>query len=416
MTLILATGDQHWCMGPRWAECIRIHDFIAEQVETLRPDLVLLAGDLFERRSTAEERAMVAAWITRVAEVAPIIGVRGNHDERLSVELFSKLRTRHPVVMEERAGVHLVAGVAVAAFAWPSRAMLAAVLGEQATPETVAQAGREALRSVFRGLGEELGRHDGPRVLLGHAHLVGARVGLAGQPLAPGAEVTVGLEDLALAGADAVVLGHIHRADEWDFGGVPIAYTGSPFRNSFGEAEQKSILAIEIDQSTCGCEAGMPRNRCPLPQCRNRGVVMTERIATPATPMVLIEGEYITDASALDGQAPCLVWDWMQPGPELDVKGAEVRMRYLVASDAREAARGAAMRERDRLLAAGALSVKAEEVVSASTRARAPEVAEERTTWGQLEAHWRSKPDAPVSERMEGLRSKLGLIEEAVSQ
>jgi hypothetical protein len=57
--------------------------------------------------------------------------------------------------------------------------------------------------------------------------------------------------------------------------------------------------------------------------------------------------------------------------------------------------------------------VKIDEVVIATTRARAPEVAEARSTWAQIEAHWSSRADAPPEDRRDGLRAKLAQVEEA---
>lgn len=408
--LILATGDNHFARGPRWAECLRVHDWIAGEVERRAPDLFLCAGDLYERASTPEERDAAARWLTRIARVCPVVVVRGNHDKAGDVELLGRLDTYHPIVVEERAGVCRIATdsaaghISVAAFAWPSRAMLAATLGDHATPEAVAQHGRDAMRAMLRGLGEDLRRHGpGPRILLGHAHVVGCRVGLEGQPLAPGAEVTVGLEDLALAGADAVVLGHIHAAQDWTFGGVPVAYTGSPFRNSFGEREEKSILALRFDH---------PRDGDMMP-------VAWERIPTPAAPMIAALGEYVPPEVVNPGSEQpgrgCIAWHEAPVWPEEDMRGAEVRLRYMVEAQHRESARGIAGDFRAELLAEGAASVKVEEVVIATTRARAPEVAAARSPFAMLEAHLASKGTPIEDAEREGLRAKVAELEGAAA-
>ena len=375
--LILATGDHHFALGARWAECLRIHDWIAEQIEDLRPNLVVSTGDVFERASIPEERAAVKAWALRVAEVAPLLVVRGNHDRAGDLtSLLTRLRTPHPVVVEEAAGVHHLGGVSVAAFAWPSRASIAAALGVPAGPESVAEGGRAELRRVFGGLGERLSTSSSPRLLVGHAHVTGATVRDEGQPLPFGESVAVGLEDLALAGADATVLGHIHLAQRWDFGGNPVAYTGSPFRNSFGEDDPKSVLAIRFD----GRFASL------------------ERLPTPATPMVKVEARFHPGCVRLE-----------QSGTE----GAEVRLRYEVAAEHRDAGQEWARRERQRLLVeGGALSVRVEEVVRATAVARAPEVALEQTTAGMLKAFWRGRDGAPGEASWRRLLTKVGQLKE----
>jgi DNA repair exonuclease SbcCD nuclease subunit len=169
----------------------------------------------------------------------------------------------------------------------------------------------------------------------------------------------LGLEDLALAGASLVAIGHIHRGQDWTWDGVPIVYPGSPRRTAFGELEPKGYVIATF--------AG-PR------------LVSWERVAVPATPMVLLDdewsgGEWLAGRHSVDD----------------DVRGAEVRVRYRVAADERDAARAGAERLRADLLARGAVSVKLEERVRATTRARAPEVAEARTLPEQLRAFWAAR-------------------------
>src|SRR5690606_31980327 len=91
-----------------------------------------------------------------------------------------------------------------------------------------------------------------------------------------------------------------------------------------------------------------------------RNLVRWERVETPARAMVLIDAEWMPSG---DG------WEHDVLPP---VDGAEVRWRYRVATDQREAARRDAQFQRDLLLGGGAHSVKVEEVVRPSTRARAP--------------------------------------------
>jgi DNA repair exonuclease SbcCD nuclease subunit len=52
-------------------------DGITEEVV----DLVLVAGDCFERRSTPAERAVLADFLQAAADVAPVVVVKGNHDQ-----------------------------------------------------------------------------------------------------------------------------------------------------------------------------------------------------------------------------------------------------------------------------------------------------------------------------------------------
>ena len=103
MTRIAVIADSHFdeTPGGRFEECIRIHEWIAEDIAARGVDLVLHSGDLFERRSTPRERQAVADWLRAVARVAPVAIVRGNHDASGDLPLFERLRTQHPILVFE---------------------------------------------------------------------------------------------------------------------------------------------------------------------------------------------------------------------------------------------------------------------------------------------------------------------------
>ena len=405
MTRVAVIADSQFDGESRFDEAVRLHDWIAQDLAGRGVDLILHAGDVFERRSTPEEREAVAEWVTRCAELAPVVVVRGNHDEEGELAILRRLRTRNPVVVEEAAGVHMAAGVAVACLAWPRRAELLARLrdaGAASAREATEQAAAGALRTVLLGLGEQLARHGGPRVLLAHAMVRGSRVS-TGQPLV-GCDFELGLEDLALAGADFVALGHVHRAQDWTWNGVPIVYPGSARRRDFGEVEEKSYVLLEVNQEVCGCSYGWKRGACSM--CGNRGAVDWTRIPIPARSLLLLHDEWAS------GEWLCGLTGM---GSEADAAGAEVRLRYQVAADQRDAARLAAADAATRLLALGAVSVKLEEQVRPVARARAPEVAAAPTLNGKVVAYWAAKGTMPSAERRASLLAKLHEVEAEVA-
>jgi len=361
MHKIIASGDHHFAEGARFEECVRVHTWIAELVEEERPDAFLSAGDLYDRASTPVEREAVADWLTRIAEVCPVVIVRGNHDKHRDLVLLGRLRTRHPVIVEEGAAVHVVGGVAVACMAWPNTAWLARQTGQAG--EARDQTARALMGDVLRGLRRGIEtRGTGPSVLLTHAMIDGSETS-TGQPLI-GAELNVGREELGLAGADITIAGHIHKPQEWEWNGSPIVYTGSPVRTAFGEVEEKSVTVVEWGPG---------------------GQLLWRREATPARPMVQLDGRW-RDGQLLGLEHPSLL-------------GAEVRARYAVPADERDAARAAALAWRDRITEAGAHSVKLEERVVATSTARLPEVATATTLADKLGLLWDSRGTVPETER-----------------
>jgi len=340
---VAIVADSHFSERSRFDECVRIHDWIADDVAARGADLVLHAGDLYDSRSTPAERRAAADWIRRIAERAPVVIVRGNHDSPGDLPLLARLRTRHPVVVEEAAAVHVAAGVAVACLAWPQKGRLLAAGGSDAGA---------ALRAVLAGLGDGLAAHDGPRVLLSHAMVSGSTTS-TGQPLA-GVDMEMGLADLALAGAGFVALGHIHMPQDWAIGSAdganaPVVYPGSPRRTAFGEVEDKGYVVVDF------APGGSPPS--------------WTRVATPATPMLLLEAAWDVEAQNLVGVHRLA-----------DVAGAEVRFRYGVPADQRDAAKARAEQFRRHAVGMGAVRVQVEEAVDAAARARAPEIAGAQST------------------------------------
>lgn len=392
MPRVALIADSHFDSSSRWAECLRIHDWIAADLRDRRPDLIVHTGDVYERRSNPAERAAVVRWVQALAEIAPVLLVRGNHDAVGDlVGILPELRTDHPVVVEEAAGVHVLGGVVVAALAWPRRAQLAAMAGALDV-QSSHELGIDVLRDVLRGLERDSDkaalRCDGvmeeawtlrctPVLFAGHVMVRGSRTS-AGQPLV-GCDFELGLEDLGLVGADAYALGHIHQAQDWTIDGAPVIYPGSPRRTAYGETEAKGYVLVDLTP----------------------GAVTWERVETPAVPMVLIEDRWDSLTEMLDA-----TWTVAHY-----YSGAEIRLRYTVSADHREAARAAIETRAEGLRAAGAVDVKIEEVVEASTRARAPEVGAAAGLDDKLRALWEARDETPPEARAARLLERAHELE-----
>lgn len=375
MTTILCTSDLHIsATSPRWAECQRVLGWFAD-LAVREADLVIIAGDLYDRASTPTERSFAAQWVTRIAAACPIVIVRGNHDASRDLAILGALETGHEIHVFEQPGVLVEAGVVVQCLPWPRTAELAAKgLAGQALDEVA----REALRDVLRGLANEaaatvgheaaVGNTDAPIILATHALITGA-VTSHGQPLV-GGELAVGLADLALSRADVVVAGHIHKPQAWTHGAMRVEYCGSPFRTSFGEHEAKSVVHLDVEDD---------------------GRVSLAHVATPAQQMHTVDGRWVP------GLATIMRDGWERDDvDELRVAGDQVRLRYTVQAEHREAARARAAELRAGWLAASAERVVVEPEVIATSTARAPEIARATTVRAQLEALWTARGDRPA--------------------
>jgi exonuclease SbcD len=398
MALVAHVADSHFDQAPggRFDECVKVHDWIADDIQRRGVGLVLHAGDVYERSSTPDERLAVAAWVRKVAKTAPVVLVRGNHDRLRDLEILERLNTRHPVKVVEGAEVLERAGVVIGCLGWPSRAGVMAMAAERGLGHEGAEllAG-EALRGVLRGLGQQMALLNGPRILLAHAMVRGATVS-TGQPLV-GCDLELGTEDLRLAEADFYVVGHIHKGQAWcgEAGSImqcdvgDIVYPGSPRRTSFGEVEAKGYVIYDTETRTW------------------------ERIETPCTPMLLLETFWMRGAGDEPGGfANTKSWGG---GPDVeDVRGAEIRFRYTVDVDQREIARARAQELRDRWLADGAVLVKVEDEARSSVKAKSPEIAAAQTLPDKLRAYWAMPGRSVDTARQAPLLSKLERIESEV--
>lgn len=360
----MTVADSHYDEGSRFEECVAVHDWIADEADRLDVDLLIHTGDVFERKSTPAERGAFARWLIRVARRRPVVIVRGNHDEDGDLPIFSLLGTKWPVVVVEgceRITVETPSfTVDVACLAWPKKAELLAATG--ASGQDAEALAKEALRAAVRGL--NLDRDPGRAVIFAAHAMVDGSMTSTGQPLI-GASMELGLTDLAAVNADLYVLGHIHLGQEWSINGAPVIYPGSPRRTAFGELEAKGVTIADVEFQSSELNW----------RCAKHWLA-----ETPCSPMVLIESEW--DGENFTNEHESLA---------ASVAGAEIRFRFSVDSDQREAAKARAKDAETAWLAAGAKSVKVEVVVRSKALARAPEIAEAKTTEGKLAALWESR-------------------------
>ena len=377
--------DQHICFATRWEETLRVMDWCAARLEQEQPDVIALGGDLFDRRPDVFELRVVAEWLVRLAAIAPVVGVAGNHDP-VGLTVFNFLASKHPIHFADVPEVWHAAGVDLLLLPWPRKSHLLAQLGE-AGKEEARQVGVDLLLNVLRGLGAS-GSSDGPRCFVGHVQLCGAKVS-TGQPLAPGADFELGTQDLALARCDAYLLGHIHLPDDTMIGDSPVSYGGSFRRTAYGEVEEKSMVVVGFDGP----------------------VVTRERITIPCAPMLLCTAHWYTEHVGLPGDVVVPAGLCFDEDPAV-LAGAEIRLRYSVDADQRDAAKAAAAEWKQRALEAGAIDCKVEEMVRSVNTARAPEIAKAATLDEKLAAYWKARGTTPSAERAGTLLSMAHELEQ----
>jgi DNA repair protein SbcD/Mre11 len=242
----------------------RLHDFLRSLDQAIdgaieaRVDIVVFAGDIYKTRDpTPTHQREFAQRVHRLsaAGVQTVI-VAGNHDIPLSlgratsVDIFRALEV--PSVMVARTiGAHVIetqAGpVQVLAFPWTVRsAVLAQPEFKNHTIAELNQAMIDMNRAKLRRDAEALDPSL-PTIVVGHAHLFGARIG-AERLLTMGNDPMYDVQTFDLPGVDFVALGHIHKHQVLNRA-PSVVYAGSIDRVDFGEQdEDKGWVYIEIPE------------------------------------------------------------------------------------------------------------------------------------------------------------------------
>ena len=100
------------------------------------------------------------------------------------------------------------------------------------------------LGAIFMGFGGMAAQWRKPHVLVGHFTVKGS-VTSTGQTLI-GREIEVSREQLEMARADAVLLGHIHKSQKIE---PNVFYAGSVYRENVSEQEPKGFYIHEISEN-----------------------------------------------------------------------------------------------------------------------------------------------------------------------
>ena len=248
---ILHTAD--WHLGRVFHEAQLIGDqvHVLEQLygilERERPDLVVIAGDIFDRAIPPPDAIVLLDHTLQrlLLELRiPLVMIPGNHD--------SSARLGFGAQLMRAAGLHLVTrleeafvplrfekdGVDLDVFALPyaEPAEVRTFLGEVTVVDhqTAVAAMTSRMREAFGG-----GRRT---VLVAHAFVDGARTSESERPLSIGGTGTV--DPGVFAGFDYVALGHLHAPQSCS---PECHYAGSLLKYSFSEADhEKSVAMLEF--------------------------------------------------------------------------------------------------------------------------------------------------------------------------
>ena len=216
---------------------------IADMAAQEKPDGILIAGDVYDKRvPSAEAVGLLDGFLTRLAEICPVFVISGNHDSAERLAFGGRLMTA--------AGVYVspvydgsVRTVELMDEFGPVRVHLLPFLKpvqvRRFFPEAEVTNYTDAVRTALG----HIDRADGARhVLVTHQLVTGAAI-CDSEELSIGGSENVDAE--VFEGFDYVALGHLHGPQR--IGGDHIRYCGTPLKYSFSEAgHHKSVTFVTI--------------------------------------------------------------------------------------------------------------------------------------------------------------------------
>lgn len=224
-----------------------------------RPDLVIVAGDLYDTAApTPEATRLVTRALTALRRTgADVVAIGGNHDNGAALDALRPWAEAAGIALRggvrENPDEHVIDGTTAGGERWrvaalPFLSQRYAVRAVEMYELTAAEATQTYADHLGRVLGRLTEGFDEPdRVHLVTAHLtvVGAAAGGGERD----AHTVLGYAVPATVfpgTAHYVALGHLHRAQRVD-GPCPIRYSGSPLAVDFGEQENvPSVTIVEV--------------------------------------------------------------------------------------------------------------------------------------------------------------------------
>lgn len=267
---IVHLSDEHWSSEPDKLEKAKVcAGFINDWVEKNSPDLVVISGDLQDRRQWLTGSSCVMPMVEhvrRLSDVSPVLIIYGNeeHDPKGSLDVLEYVSSEHAILVSSRPQTYALAPgdlyeksmesssvdsadrLLIHTLPYPTKEWLA---GEaQGSIDQLNEIARAAVRDIMLGFGafraEHISKEPGlPSMLVAHCNVAGSSLS-NGQTLIS-QDLILDIEDLRQSAVDYIALGHIHKRQEF---GSSASYAGSMYHLNFGEPEEKSFNVIEFNE------------------------------------------------------------------------------------------------------------------------------------------------------------------------
>jgi len=270
---ILHTSD--WHVGKvlkghsRTTEQIAVLAEVVEVARAERPDLVIVAGDLFDSAAPSPESTRI---VTRALSAlrgtgADVVAIAGNHDNGAGLDALRPWAEAAGIGLRgtvRSAADHVIDGRTAGGEAWrlvalPFLSQRYAVRATEMFELTAAEATQTYTDHVAR-LIDALSSGFGPdtvNLVTAHLTVVGAKTG-GGERDAHTVQAYAVPATVFPSGAHYVALGHLHRRQQV-VGPCPVHYSGSPLAIDFGEEQNNpSVTIVEVTAQTAAKTRDIP--------------------------------------------------------------------------------------------------------------------------------------------------------------
>jgi exonuclease SbcD len=257
---ILHTSD--WHVGKvlkgqtRHEEHIRVLAQVVEVARTEKPDLVIVAGDLYDTAAPSPESTRV---VTRALSAlrqtgAEVVAIGGNHDNGPALDALRPWAEAAGIVLRgavrDNPDELLITGATAGGERWqlvalPFLSQRYAIRAAEMYELTAAEATQTYADHIARLIARLSERFTEPgtvNLLTAHLTVIGASTGGGERE----AHTVMGYAVPATVfppPTHYVALGHLHRAQQV-IGPCPVRYSGSPLAIDFGEEENVCSVAI----------------------------------------------------------------------------------------------------------------------------------------------------------------------------
>lgn len=370
MTKILSCGDSHYGLGID--EDIEVAmDFITRRAEEIKPDLIVHTGDLYNKESTTDPRNVVKERVKKLAEIAEVAIIYGNHDKPGDLDIFSDLETKHKIRVIKQPYVMKRPGVNIYFIPWLSKSAWVERHITFKTPEEEDWEISKQLLMYLKGL--KLKNPADHHIVVSHIGIQGAKA--ENNQLLIGEGITLGQFDLEEAGFDAGIFGHIHLRQQFANGNF--YYNGSPAALDFGETLDKYFSVYNVE--------GKSIDWYPISGIKR----------------INIEGEW------REGK-----WIPAADTPE-NIKGSRVRVVFkIAANEDRELAKQTLRGIYEQF---SPLELKLQPVVENQARTRAELVSKAKTLADKLKRFWEVTGTTPSEDEQKEIYKKLKRAEDQCS-